>query len=643
MTEPPAGNGDQNGQHSDQHGDQHSDQYGDQHGGGDNGQQSGALGGTPPGLKLAGLLDAAAGAGEQYTGLADDELMAGLAQWNALEAWVVARKLAAICELIRRNPEDGHGAAEPGGLPPLWRRDLCEEVACELVISRQAADKLIALAWTLVQRLPLTLAALRAGILDLSRVRLIADETSVLSDADAGLAEAAVAGWWAGKTWSQLQKKIAAAVVNIDPEGTEKRRERAARDDARVRFWRERSGNFGMGGYELPADQALKANQNIQRRARQYKAWGIPETLEILRVMAYLDLINQVDSRDQYPKAGTRAGQDSDGQDSDGQDSDGQDSSGQDSSGQDGSEDAPDEDGPDEDGPSRSANDGPEDDGPEDDGPEDGRDGGEPGGNGSGDGSGGGPGGNGGEPAGNGLAANVDLTIPLATLLELARRAGEAHGLGVIDAALACQLAAAAARDPRSSFTIIVLDASGHAVGYGHAARKRRPAAAPPPRPGPLWPAHGETRPDTSKVTFTLTGTAPAAGQSEQSGYGNWSLTIGDLELTVTIDPIPAQEECDHRFRTEAYRPTAALRRLVEIRDGECSLPVCVRHPRGCEWEHTIPWPRGETCACNGAMRCKHDHRIKEKWQVRQLPGGIHQWTSPSGRTYTKGPKEYPD
>ena len=73
-------------------------------------------------------------------------------------------------------------------------------------------------------------------------------------------------------------------------------------------------------------------------------------------------------------------------------------------------------------------------------------------------------------------------------------------------------------------------------------------------------------------------------------------------------------------------------------------LPVCVRHPRSCEWDHAIPWPEGRTCACNGGMRCGHDHRIKHSpgWNIKQLPGGYHQWTTPSGRTYTKAPKEYP-
>jgi uncharacterized protein DUF222 len=590
---------------------------------GNGSRASAALGAVPPGVGLAGLLDAAAGTGDRYAGLGDGDVLAGVERWNALESWAAARKLAGIGELIRRNPEGGYAAAEPGGLPAAWRRDLCEEIACELAVSRAAADKLAGLAHDLAGRLPLTAQALLGGVLDLSKARLIAQETSVLSDADARAAEAVVARWWAGKTWSQLQKKIAAAVVNIDPEGAEKRREQAAREDARVRFWRERSGNCGMGAYELPADQALLANQNIQRRARQYKAWGIPFGMDLLRVMAFLDLVNAADSRTQYPKGGQAgsgpASPDQDTLDSDGPDGDGKDSDSQDGSEPDG-QDGPDGGGPDDDGPD---DDGSDEDGPDDEGGPDGD----------------GPAGDGSGPGDQGLAANVDLTIPLMDLLGLAQRAGEAHGLGVLDAGLARQLAASAARNPASSFTIIITDPSGHAIGYGHLARKRRPGAARPPAPGQqgqLWPEHSQTRPDNCTVTFTPAGPSPAAG------YGTWTLTIGDLELTVTIDPIPGEAGCEHRDETAGYRPSAKLRRLVEIRDGECTLPVCVRHPRSSEWEHTIPWPQGRTCSCNGAMRCKHDHRIKEKWEVKQLPGGYHQWTGPSRRTYTKGPRQYP-
>jgi hypothetical protein len=144
-------------------------------------------------------------------------------------------------------------------------------------------------------------------------------------------------------------------------------------------------------------------------------------------------------------------------------------------------------------------------------------------------------------------------------------------------------------------------------------------------------------------VTFTPAGPPPVGGYGDRAGYGTWNLRIGDLELVVDIDPIPGGD-CDHRYETKGYKPSARLRRLVQIRDGECVMPVCSRHPRGTDFEHAIPWPAGPTCTCNGGCRCRHDHLVKQTrgWSVKQLPGGIHQWTTPSGRTYRKGPREYP-
>ena len=59
------------------------------------------------------------------------------------------------------------------------------------------------------------------------------------------------------------------------------------------------------------------------------------------------------------------------------------------------------------------------------------------------------------------------LTIPLVTLLGLAEHPGEARGLGALDPALARQLAASAARNPRSTWCITVTDELGHAIGHG--------------------------------------------------------------------------------------------------------------------------------------------------------------------------------
>jgi hypothetical protein len=120
-------------------------------------------------------------------------------------------------------------------------------------------------------------------------------------------------------------------------------------------------------------------------------------------------------------------------------------------------------------------------------------------------------------------------------------------------------------------------------------------------------------------------------------------LRIADLHLTVTLTPVPGGD-CDHQLGTVRYRPGVTLRRIVQIRDGECTFPACSRHPRGCEFDHTIPWPAGPTCACNAATRCSHDHHLKHSpgWSVIQLPDSRQQWTTPSGKTYTSNRYKYP-
>ncbi|HEX6524508.1 MAG TPA: hypothetical protein VF070_31575, partial [Streptosporangiaceae bacterium] len=72
---------------------------------------SGARPAAPPGVTLAGQLQATAGAGERYPGAGDDTVVVAAGRWDAVESWAAARKLAAIRELIRRRPAEGY---EPG-------------------------------------------------------------------------------------------------------------------------------------------------------------------------------------------------------------------------------------------------------------------------------------------------------------------------------------------------------------------------------------------------------------------------------------------------------------------------------------------------------------------------------------------------
>ena len=84
-----------------------------------------------------------------------------------------------------------------------------------------------------------------------------------------------------------------------------------------------------------------------------------------------------------------------------------------------------------------------------------------------------------GRPAGKARERRpADLIVPLATLLGLAERPGDIHGFGLLDPALARELAAAAAASPRTEVCVTVTSPEGYAIGHGCArpARATRPA-----------------------------------------------------------------------------------------------------------------------------------------------------------------------
>jgi len=87
----------------------------------------------------------------------------------------------------------------------------------------------------------------------------------------------------------------------------------------------------------------------------------------------------------------------------------------------------------------------------------------------------------------------------------------------------------------------------------------------------------------------------------------------------------------------DRYRPSAALRRLIDARDEHCRWPGCRRSARRCDADHTVAYAEGgETAGSNLALFCRRHHRLKHAspWRVRQLGGGRLEFRSPTGRTY---------
>ena len=254
---------------------------------------------TPGCAQLAVAADAAVagdgGPGDSFRQVAEHELVGLVCAFDRLEAHMAARKLVAIAELFRRNPEDGF-EPEPGQMPAVVREFTRDQLAFALGESRAAADALLTVAWHLATRLEGTLGALRDGIITRGKAELIVRLTQYLDDDEARAVEAAILGRAGRLTPGSLRAALARAVMEVAPKAARERREKAART-ARVERWAEDSGNAALMGRELPPDEVLAADQRIRSWAEELKKAGLEGGMDELRARAYLDLLLGKDSR----------------------------------------------------------------------------------------------------------------------------------------------------------------------------------------------------------------------------------------------------------------------------------------------------------------------------------------------------------
>ncbi|MGH3188113.1 MAG: DUF222 domain-containing protein [Streptosporangiaceae bacterium] len=249
-----------------------------------------------------------------------------------------------------------------------------------------------------------------------------------------------------------------------------------------------------------------------------------------------------------------------------------------------------------------------------------------------------------------GFCGSINLTVPLVTALGLADRPGQAGTLGPIDPWQARDLVRSAAGNPRTTWCLTVTDEDGRAIGHGCARpepRKRTPRRAGGGGPGPPGghdPPVPADEQDLHGPRFSFT----AAGQvGPPGGYGAWRLSTGipgQPDLIIAVHPI-ATDECDHRFQAAGHDPGVMLRHLSQIRHARCTAPTCRRPAASCDFEHNVPYEAGgRTCLCNGGPKCRTDHRLKQdpRWRVEQPRPATFRWTTPAGRQYTTEATQYP-
>jgi hypothetical protein len=128
-------------------------------------------------------------------------------------------------------------------------------VAAALHLTRRSAERTVALALSLCERLPQVWETLQTGLIDVARARVIDDETSGVDRSTAIEVATRVLDAAASLTTGQLRARIQRLVLETDPESARQRYEDAVADRALIREANP-DGTANLRGIQLPPHKA---------------------------------------------------------------------------------------------------------------------------------------------------------------------------------------------------------------------------------------------------------------------------------------------------------------------------------------------------------------------------------------------------
>jgi hypothetical protein len=162
------------------------------------------------------------------------------------------------------------------------------EISLMLRIAPVTANSRLDDALVVTTRHPATMAALAKGRITLCKARIIAEQTTQLSDAHAGAVEERVLDRAATQTPGQLRRSVRRAVTKADPAAVRRRHE-AAKRERDVSFW-ELPDGMAMVSACLPAGEALGVYGILDEYARA-TGGADDRTLTARRADALVDLV----------------------------------------------------------------------------------------------------------------------------------------------------------------------------------------------------------------------------------------------------------------------------------------------------------------------------------------------------------------
>jgi hypothetical protein len=172
-----------------------------------------------------------------------------------------------------------------GCLDPEFEAD---EVRAALCLTSATAQNQMTLARNLFRNFPVLWDAMRAGHLDLARVRVILDGVVGLTPDLARQVVDQILPTAPELTTGQLRARLAKLVISVDPEAASTRYQERVKD-RRVWAGPNPDGTANLFGLDLPADRVAEAMSRIHDLARQVSDG---RTADQVRADVFLDLLN---------------------------------------------------------------------------------------------------------------------------------------------------------------------------------------------------------------------------------------------------------------------------------------------------------------------------------------------------------------
>ena len=233
----------------------------------------------PPGLLLAVILSSV-----------DRDLLSGFDRVELLKA-----RSRLISHLHAELYADIHAVSEAvEELDRFENHDVfyitASEVQAALSMTRRAGEWHTDLAFQLRERLPSVWQALHDGLIDLTKARVLSDQTCHLPRELAQQVCDAALDRAPEQTTGQLRTRIQRLIITIDPASAQDRYEEKLKE-RRVIAEMTDAGTANLLGLDLPAADTNSAMRRISRIARGLKAKGDKRPIDQIRADIYLDLL----------------------------------------------------------------------------------------------------------------------------------------------------------------------------------------------------------------------------------------------------------------------------------------------------------------------------------------------------------------